>query len=138
MAVAEKALGRGTKLVYGLGSAAFGIKDAGFSTFLLIFYNQVLGVPATLVSLAISIALFADAFVDPVIGEISDNWRSRLGRRHPFMYAAALPTAFFYFLLWNPPHLSTQALFLYLVATAVLVRATIAFYEFPAPRSRRS
>ena len=122
----------GTKLVYGLGSVAFGTKDAGFSTFLLIFYNQVLGVPATLVSLAIMIAIMADAVLDPIIGEISDNWRSRLGRRHPFMFGAALPVALLYFALWNPPHLSTPALFCYLLVTAISVRVAVACYEIPS------
>jgi len=75
--------GLGTKLLYGLGSVAFGTKDAGFATFLLIFYNQVLSLPATLVSFAIMIALIADAVFDPIIGELSDNWRSRLGRSLP-------------------------------------------------------
>jgi Na+/melibiose symporter-like transporter len=122
-----------TKLAYGLGSVAFGTKDAGFNTFLLIFYNQVMGIPATLVSLAIMVALVCDAIFDPIIGEISDNWRSRLGRRHPFMYGSALPIAVLYFLLWNPPlHWSTGALFGYLVVVAVLVRMAIACYEIPS------
>src|SRR5215472_10422914 len=85
-----------TRIVSGPGSVAFGTKDAGFNAFLLIYYNQVLGVRASLVSLAAAIALVVDALADPLIGEISDNWRSRLGRRHPFMYAAALPIALFY------------------------------------------
>ena len=122
----------GTKLLYGLGSVAFGTKDAGFATFLLIFYNQVLGVSATLVSFAIMVALVADAVFDPMIGEISDNWRSRLGRRHPFMYGAAIPVAVLYFMLWNPPNWSTGALFLYLMVTAILVRMAIACYEIPS------
>ncbi len=124
--------GLGTKLVYGLGSVAFGTKDAGFATFLLIFYNQVLGLSATLVSFAIMVAIVADAIFDPIIGEISDNWRSRLGRRHPFMYASALPVAVFYFLLWNPPHWQSWTLFGYLVVVAVLVRISIACYEIPS------
>ena len=121
-----------TKLLYGLGSVAFGTKDAGFATFLLIFYNQVLGVSATLVSLAIMVALIADAVFDPIIGEISDNWRSRLGRRHPFMYGAAVPVAVLYFLLWNPPRWTSGALFAYLVVNAILVRMAIACYEIPS------
>lgn len=132
MAEGQPKLGLGTKLAYGLGTVAFGTKDAGFNTFLLIFYNQVMGVPATLVSLAIAIALVADAIFDPLIGAVSDNWRSRLGRRHPFMYGAALPVALFYFLLWNPPHLPVQQLFFYLLGTAVLVRIAIASYEIPS------
>jgi Na+/melibiose symporter-like transporter len=125
-------LGLGTKLVYGLGSVAFGTKDFGFATFLLIYYNQVLGLPATLVSFAIMVALFADALLDPLIGEVSDNWRSRLGRRHPFMYGAAIPVAAFYFLLWNPPHWHGMNLFFYLVAVMIVVRFAIACYEVPS------
>ena len=57
-----------TKLFYGLGSVAFGVKDNGFQTILLPFYNLVLHVPAQLVGLAIFIALLVDAFLDAVHG----------------------------------------------------------------------
>ena len=94
-----------TRLFYGVGSVAFGVKDNGFSFLLLLFYNQVIGLTATKVGLAILIAMLVDAFLDPIVGQISDNWRSRWGRRHPFMYAAALPVAVSYLLLWSPPPL---------------------------------
>jgi len=74
-----------TKLAYGVGSVAYGIKDNGFSTLLLLFYNQVVGLPAQMVGLAVMVALIFDAFVDPLIGHLSDNTRSRWGRRHPFL-----------------------------------------------------
>ena len=117
------------KSVFGFGSAAFGIKDFGFNTFLLIFYNQVLGVPATLVSGAIAAALIIDAVADPFIGALSDNWRSRLGRRHPFMYASAVPVAVLYFFIWNPPAWSPGSLFFYLLAVSILLRIAVACYD---------
>ena len=129
----DRRLGLRTKFFYGFGSVAFGAKDSGFSYFLLIFYNQVMGLPALTVGLAITIALFVDAFLDPIVGQISDNWRSRWGRRHPFMYAAALPVALSYLLLWNPPAgLNPQGLFFYLIATAILIRSFITLYEIPS------
>lgn len=121
-----------TKLLYGFGSIAFGIKDNGFQTILLLFYNQVIGLPGQLVGGAILIALVFDAFLDPIVGEISDNIRSRWGRRHPFMYASALPVAVSYLLLWNPPHWSQGALFVYLIVVAIVVRIFITFYEIPS------
>jgi len=119
---------------YGFGSAAYGVKDNGFSFFLMIFYNQVLGLPGTLAGLAIMIALVFDAVSDPLVGYWSDNTHSKLGRRHPFMYASALPVAISYFLLWNPPleHLSQFGLFMYLTAGAILVRFFITLYEIPS------
>jgi GPH family glycoside/pentoside/hexuronide:cation symporter len=121
-----------TKFFYGLGSVAFGIKDNGFQTILLLFYNQVIGLPGPLVGLAIAIALLVDAFLDPIVGQISDNFHSRWGRRHPFMYASALPVAISYLLLWNPPHWSQHALFFYLLVVAIVVRTFITFYEIPS------
>lgn len=121
-----------TKLFYGLGSVAYGVKDNGFQTILLPFYNLVLHVPAQLVGLAIFIALMFDAFLDPIIGHFSDNLRSRWGRRHPLMYASALPVAISYLLLWNPPHWSSGALFVYLIVVAIVVRTFITFYEIPS------
>lgn len=121
-----------TKLFYGLGSVAFGVKDNGFQTILLPFYNLVLHLPAALVGLAIFIALLVDAFLDPIVGHFSDNLRSRWGRRHPFMYLSAVPVSVSYLLLWNPPALSPGALFVYLIVVAVVVRTFITFYEIPS------
>ncbi|HEY8615623.1 MFS transporter [Phenylobacterium sp.] len=122
-----------TQLFYGSGTVAFGVKDNGFNYFLLIFYNQVMGLPAQTVGLAIMIALVVDAFIDPIVGQVSDNWRSRWGRRHPFMYAAALPVAVSYLLIWNPPAgWGHDALFLYLIVTAILIRSFITCYEIPS------
>jgi glycoside/pentoside/hexuronide:cation symporter, GPH family len=126
-------IGFSTKLVYGFGTVAYGIKDNGFNFLLLIFYNQLLGLPAQLVGFAIMIALIIDGFVDPLIGHVSDRFHSRLGRRHPFMYASALPCALAYYLLWNPPSgLGVGALFWYLLVTAIVVRILIALYEVPS------
>jgi len=123
----------GTKLAYGFGSVAYGIKDNGFSTLLLLFYNQVVGLPADGVGLAILVALIVDAFVDPVIGHMSDRLRTRWGRRHPFMYMAAVPVGALYLLLWLPPFAASNgAKFAWLFIMAILVRAAISCYEVPA------
>lgn len=122
----------GTKLAYGFGSAAFGIKNNGFDYFLLMFYGTVVGLEPSLVGLAILIALVVDAINDPLVGYWSDNFRSRWGRRHPFMYASAIPVALTYFLLWNPPELSQFGLFVYLTVVSILIRTFITFYEIPS------
>ena len=129
---APKKLGLSTKLFYGLGAVAFGVKDQGFSALLLIFYNQVVGLPAATVGAAIMIALVVDSILDPIMGQVSDNWRSRWGRRHPFMYAAAIPVALSYIMLWNPPEASQAVQFVYLVVAAIVIRSFITMYEIPS------
>ena len=127
------AASRGVRLAYGAGSAAFGIKDAGFSYFLLLFYSQVMGLDARLVGAILTAALVLDALSDPVVGHWSDTFRSRWGRRHPFMYAALLPTAACFALLWNPPAwLSQTGLLVWLAVFAILTRTFITFFETPS------
>ena len=125
-------IGPRVRWLYGIGSAAYGVKDNGFSYFLLFYYNQVLGLPGRYAGLAILIAMLFDAISDPLVGVWSDNTRSRLGRRHPFMYASAVPVAIVYFLLWNPPSLGEFELFIYLTVSCVLVRFFITLYEIPS------
>ncbi|MEJ0028702.1 MAG: MFS transporter [Rhizomicrobium sp.] len=121
-----------TKLFYGFGSIAFGIKDNGFQTILLLFYNQVMHLPPGKVAGILFAALCIDALFDPIIGQFSDNLHTRWGRRHPLLYLSALPVAVSYLLLWNPPHWSQDALLIYLFIVAVVVRTFISFYEIPS------
>ena len=129
---APRRLSTWTTASYGFGSVAYGVKDAGFGTFLLIFYNQVIGLDASTVGLIIFVALVCDAFVDPMIGVLSDRTRGRWGRRHPWMYSAAVPIAVGWLLLWNPPHLGGGATLAWLFVTAVLVRSAVSCYEVPS------
>lgn len=121
-----------TKLFYGIGSVAYGVKNNGFSYLLLFFYVQVVGLEGYLAGLGMLIVMVCDAISDPVVGHISDNWHSRWGRRHPFMYFSALPVAVSYFFLWSPPELSQTAMFFYFIGLAVLVRTFITMYEIPS------
>ena len=132
--MSDKKLTKGIRLYYGLVQATYVIKENGFSYFLLIFYSQVLGLSPVLTSAALSIAILFDAVSDPIVGYISDNWRSRWGRRHPFMYVSIVPICIAYGFLWNPPGdiLDNQtALFLYLVGMTIAVRLMFTFFEVP-------
>ena len=122
-----------TKLLYSLGSVANAVKSRGLATFLMLFYNQVVGLPPATVSGVLMLALIFDAFVDPLVGQVSDNFRSKLGRRHPFMYFAALPVSVAYFLLWNPPAgWGDQAIVAWLVICLLTVRLFDTFFELPS------
>lgn len=120
-----------TKLGYGVGQSAEGLTNGAFGTFLLFYYNQVLGISGTLAGLALGIALIVDAVSDPLMGSISDNWRSKRGRRHPFMYAAPIPLALSFFLLFAPPALGELGLFVWLTVFAVATRTALTLFQVP-------
>ena len=119
------------KIVHGFGAVAFGVKDSGFSFFLLIFYNQVLGMNAALVSAALACALLVDAVIDPILGHLSDRTYTRWGRRLPWLYAAALPLALAWAVLWNPTIDGTPS-FWELLGIAVVVRILLSACEVPS------
>ena len=131
MSKAETRLPQRLKLFHGFGAVAFGIKDNGFSVFLLIYYNQVLGMDAGVVSAALAMALIIDAFIDPLLGNLSDRTYTRWGRRLPWLYSAALPLAFAWVLLWSPPGGGTPS-FWELLGLAVVVRMLLSACEVPS------
>ncbi|MFN5903242.1 MAG: MFS transporter, partial [Novosphingobium sp.] len=114
---------------HGLGSIAYGVKDNGFLTFLMLYYNQVLGMDARLVSLALMLALVIDGIIDPIIGYLSDRTYTRWGRRLPWLYIAAIPLGCAWYLLWVG---SEAPGFWELVGLAVVIRLLVSACEVPS------
>lgn len=120
-----------TKLAFASGSLEEAmVLAANVAT--MIFYNQVLGVSPGLCGTAFMIGGIVDAISDPVVGAISDSVNTRWGRRHPFMFASALPLGMFFYLLYQPPSgLSELQLFAWLVVMFVGLRLAKSFYAVP-------
>lgn len=119
------------KLIHGFGAVAFGVKDIGFQFFLLFYYSQVMGMDAGLVSLALLCALLIDAVVDPILGNLSDRTYTKWGRRLPWLYAAPIPLAFAWVVLWSAPGGSVPT-FWELLGIAVVVRVLLSCCEVPS------
>ena len=120
------------KSLYGMGAMASSAKIQ-LMGLLLIFYNQMVGLPGPVVSLALSIALLFDAVWDPIIGQLSDGTRTPWGRRHPYIYGGAIPVSVCFAFLFLPPvGWPPRALFFYLLVMIVLVRALDSVHEIPS------
>jgi Na+/melibiose symporter-like transporter len=116
---------------YAMGSLPGGIGALGWS-YLVFYYNQVLGIPASLIGLAALAVSVFDAVTDPVAGAISDRTDSRLGRRHPYLLSAALPSALIFYLVWAPPAgLSLPILMGWLLGLHLISRLVSTFYSVP-------
>ncbi len=121
-----------TKIIYALGEMPGSHMNSAIGAFLALYYNQILGVSASTISIAMGLALFLDAVSDPVVGTYSDNFKSNLGRRHPLMYAAALPLGIFMALLFSPPAgLGEAAIVAWLASFLILARLTFTFFSVP-------
>jgi len=129
---ASTALPLRSRVAYGVGATAESAITIAFNSFNFLFYNQVLELSGTLCGLAVTIALIFDAISDPLVGSISDRWRSRLGRRHPFLYAAPIPMGLFFFAIYSPPtSLTGFSLFLWFTLTTIGLRTAQTLYQVP-------
>ena len=92
-----------TLLVYALPTISLGFTGSLISMYLLKFSTDVLLIAPGLVGLLFGIARIWDAISDPIAGYWSDRTRTRLGRRRPWLIAAALPMGLVFAGLWSPP-----------------------------------
>lgn len=121
-----------TKIFQAIGAVPESLKNFAFGTFVLLFYNQVLGANAFYVSLCLAAALTIDAAFDPLIGSFSDGLRTPLGRRHLLMYLSAAPIGLGLFLVFSPPHAVAGAgLYAWLFATVILTNISMSLFVVP-------
>ena len=121
-----------TLWTYSSAGTAYGV-FANSHYFVLIFYSQVMGLDPGLAGLAVGIGLVLDAITDPLIGYLSDNTHSRWGRRHPWLFASALPLGASFYFLWHPPAFveGDMLLFVWLAICNASMRTAITMFLVP-------
>ncbi len=92
-----------TKAIYGLGDWGAASAATARNLFWLFFIVSVVGVDISLAGVAFIIGRFWDGINDPLVGILSDRFRSRWGRRRPFMLLGAVPFGVGFFLMFSPP-----------------------------------
>jgi GPH family glycoside/pentoside/hexuronide:cation symporter len=94
--------------------------------------TAVCGVPGGLAGLALGAGLVVDAIMDPFIGSLSDGWRSRFGRRVPFMVVGLIPLLVTFNLIFMlPAGMSPPLLFGWLMALSISLRVSLSVYGLP-------
>jgi len=78
---------------YALGDFGLNLYWASISAFLLIFYTDVMALPAAAVGTMILLTKVGDAIADPLMGMFADRTRTRWGRFRPWLLWGALPMA---------------------------------------------
>ncbi len=111
------------KLAYGLGGpvehTAVWIPQANLTP----VFNIAMGLNPALIGVVLMVWRLYDAITDPVMGNISDNARTRWGRRRPFIVLGAVLTGMTMPLIWWMPTGMSQ-----LGMTAWLIGCGMAFY----------
>jgi len=91
------------KFFYGLGDLSANILLAIFSFYLLFFMVSIVGLKPALASLVFLVAKIWDAITDVWMGRISDNTKSKFGKRRVYMIFGAVPFGLMFIILWLCP-----------------------------------
>jgi GPH family glycoside/pentoside/hexuronide:cation symporter len=128
----DRPLSMKTKLAFAVGTTGEAIAIFSVSAYAMLFYNQVLGLPAYLAGIAMSLSLILDGPCDLLMGSISDRTRSRFGRRHLYMYISPLPIALGLLAVFNPPRGLPEAwLFGWFLVSVVFLRQVMNVFHTP-------
>lgn len=112
------------KVLYAAGSIGVALSYQTFSAYIQFFYIDILGLKAHLVGLGWSLYGLWNAVNDPLSGYLSDNTRTRWGRRRPWIAGTCIPLGLFFYLLWVPPAALTATggtpLFVYFIVVVLI------------------
>ncbi|MHB9036785.1 MAG: MFS transporter [Armatimonadota bacterium] len=120
------------KLAYGIGNIAGGFMANGVMGLSQVVYNVGLGVNPALVALAQSIPRLWEAITDPIMGSVTDNHRSRFGRRKPFIALGAILTGILFAVVFSVPRgWGQQAYFYYFMITSIFYYTAYTIFAVP-------
>ncbi len=120
------------KLAYGAGDLGPAMTANLLTFYQLIFFTDVVGMPAGLASMVLVIGKVWDAVNDPIVGVLSDRTQSKKwGRRYPWMLWGAIPFGLTFVLQWVNPGLDHMALFWFYVVMGVLFNTAYTAVNLP-------
>jgi GPH family glycoside/pentoside/hexuronide:cation symporter len=131
-ASAKDRLPLSTKVGFGLGNIAVMVGKQAPKQLSGPIYNLELGVSPASVSTILALGRVWDAFADPFIGQWSDRFKSKFGRRKPFIFVGAILTGLFFALTWwFPRGLSVTEYTVYFAAVSFLFYLALAVFTVP-------
>jgi glycoside/pentoside/hexuronide:cation symporter, GPH family len=128
----KKYLTRRQMVIFGISGSANSLMHNSINNMANLVFNVFLGVNPALISVTIFCSRFWDAFTDPFMGSISDNTRTRFGRRRPYILFGGIAAALLYILLWRVPvGWSQTGHFLWLLVGSLLFYTAFTVFSVP-------
>jgi glycoside/pentoside/hexuronide:cation symporter, GPH family len=120
------------KIAYGLGAVVTIVAVNSVVQLTSLVYVVGLGVSAVWIGYAQAFPRLWDAIIDPILGNFSDNCRSRHGRRIPFLVVGGILIGFAFWLLWTVPRdWSREGIFAYFVVVSLFFYTVVPVYAIP-------
>lgn len=119
------------KVVYGTGAFVNNTLADAVGR-LMIVLNIGLGIDPAVVGLVSALPRLTDALTDPLMGYISDNTRSRWGRRRPYIFVGAIAAGLIFAAMWQLPRGMSDSFYFWFMLVA-LILFYLAYTTFATP-----
>ena len=120
------------KVAWGLGGVSDALSMGALMTMVFPVFQLGYGLSPVVIGFAIAISRVFDAITDPLIGNLSDNTRSRFGRRRPYIMAGSVGMMFTYAAIWMvPTELTNGIQFAWLTVSTCLFMLAYTVFNIP-------
>lgn len=129
----EKAkLSGAAKASYGLGAVGKDMVYMLSASYVLYYFQDILGVSAAAMGVILMVARVFDAFNDPIMGAIVAKTKTRWGKFRPWLLIGTITNAIVLYLMFSaPPTLSGSGLVAYAAVTYIVWGVTYTMMDIP-------
>lgn len=128
----KKTLSGKEKFAYGIGAVGKDMVYMLSASYILYYYQDVIGVSAVAMGIILFVARIFDAFNDPIMGVVVAKTKTRWGKFRPWLFVGTLLNAIILYLMFSaPPTLSGAGLVAYAATTYILWGLTYTMMDIP-------
>lgn len=126
-----KEFGKKQFFAYGLGAIGKDMVYALSASYIMYYYQDILGLSATFVGFILMIARVFDAANDPFMGVVVAKTNSKWGKFRPWLFTGTILNAFVLYALFAAPAVSEKALMIYFAVMYILWGMTYTMMDIP-------
>ena len=119
------------KAAFGIGAVGKDMVYALSASYVMYYYQDVLGIGATFVGLILMVARIFDAVNDPFMGVLVARTKSRWGRFRPWLFSGTILNAVVLYAMFAAPHLNEAGLMVYFPVVYILWGVTYTMMDIP-------
>ena len=128
----KQKLGTKEKVAYGLGAVGKDMVYMLSASYILYYYQDILGVSAVAMGVILLVARVFDAFNDPIMGVIVAKTRTKWGKFRPWLMIGTLTNAVILFLMFAAPtNVSGSGMVAYAAVFYILWGVTYTMMDIP-------
>lgn len=128
----KKKLSGGEKFAYGIGAVGKDMVYMLSASYILYYYQDIMGVSAVAMGMILFIARVFDAFNDPIMGVLVAKTKTRWGKFRPWLLVGTILNAIVLFFMFSaPPTLNGKGLVAYAATTYILWGVTYTMMDIP-------